>query len=253
MLLWRAEYPQNSWVLLCFPATIGEMNNNKTKQYQQQNNIIGYQLMTLFKYTNVKLSVILSVLAMRGRGFSVICTGWKTSILFIWRCACVTQQWLCHGWFIVVAVGSKQKSVSFHATIPDQFCIIHVLLGINTHFRLIHSLYLTQAQIFGPCPPSTTRVSPTAAGKTINTHTFSPESCCARPAARCLVDRLPASGAVPSSGPKALLLRLTGTVQTSSLPANQLVSHPACLPSSRHISPQQAWQRQALTTFVAGR
>lgn len=109
--------------------------------------------MTLLKYRNVKLSVILSVLAIRGRGFSVICTGWKTSILFIWRCACVTQQWLCHGWFIVVAVGSKQKSLSFHATIPDQFCIIHFLLGINTHFRLIHSLYLTQAQIFGPCPP----------------------------------------------------------------------------------------------------
>lgn len=153
----------------------------------------------------------------------------------------------------MVVVGSKQKSVSFPATITDQLCIF--LLSINTHCRLIHhSLPLPYpGSDTLSLPPPTTRVSPTAAGKTINTHTFPPESCCARPAARCLVDRLPASGAVPSSGPKALLLRLTGTVQTSSLPANQLVSHPACLPSSRHISPQQAWQHQALITFVAGR
>ena len=71
------------------------------------------------------------------KGFSVICIVWKkTSILFIWRCVCVAQQQLCHGWFIVVVVGSKQKSVSFPATITDQLCIF--LLSINTHCRLIH-------------------------------------------------------------------------------------------------------------------
>ena len=71
------------------------------------------------------------------KGFSVICIVWKkTSILFILRCVCVAQQRLCHGWFIVVVVGSKQKSVSFPATITDQLCIF--LLSINTHCRLIH-------------------------------------------------------------------------------------------------------------------
>lgn len=76
----------------------------------------------------------------------------------------------------------------------------------------------------------------------------------ARPSACCLVDSLPASGSAPSSGPKPLLLLpLPGTVETSSPPANQLVSRPAFLPSCRLITPQQTWQWQALVTVLASR
>lgn len=131
--------------------------------------------------------------------------------------------------------------VAFHA-VTDRLCSnchTYSLNGAHTHNVLLdsftHSVCSPSGQIFPPPPLPLCLWQPQ--GK--QTHTFSPESCRTRPTARCLVDRLPASGSAPGSGPKALLLRLTGTVQTSSPPANQLVSHPTCLPSSRHVSPQQ--------------
>lgn len=60
-------------------------------------------------------------------------------------------------------------------------------------------------------------------------HALSPESCCTRPAARCLVDKMPSSGLVPGSGPKALQLRLFR--QTARQQTSQSVLQPVCLPS----------------------